>query len=119
MPSSTEDSPPDFNSIINFADFYHYDKALELIAKAKQSHPNHLPLILRAEEAIRLARIAHALAPWRGSDFGRATPWRSAADRFDEMQGLPLKSPTSTAYFDKIIEHSISRLEKAAKDRSR
>lgn len=98
--------------VIEKAAFGDYEKALELLASMQKSKDYNRQLIVRAETAIKLARVADRLDSWEGSDFSSATPWYSADDVWKrDGNGRELNQD----YFDSIIAHSVKRLEAVSK----
>lgn len=102
--------------VIEKAAFRDYEKALELLASMQKSKDYNRQLIVKAETAIKLARVADRLDSWEGSDFSSATPWYSVEDVWEgDENGRKLNQD----YFDSIIEHSVKRLEAVSKIRGR
>lgn len=97
--------------VISVANSGRFDEAIDTLSAAHQAGELNDELYFRAELAIRLARIANQLDRWEGSDFGKATPWYGVGNFDKDLNKVP-ESFGEIAYFNKIIEHSIQRLEK-------
>lgn len=114
-PKSAKASMEPFRS---YAFMGQFDKAAGELDKLSQTGQFSPELIRRASLALDLSELAQELAPWRGSDFGAAPPWLDTEESWFAKPGsggntLSLVKP-GTAYFDRIIDHSLSRLKTKA-----
>lgn len=106
-PRKAETDVSQVRRVVGLSLFGRAEEGLVLLHSLRATREIDGPFSVRLEVAVRLAMLADQYDVWEGSDFGRATPWVTDFDTWDE-KAFDEKD------CDRVIHHSLNRLRDVA-----